>query len=149
MSERGVAARQKEALANQAGRCCEYCRAPARYSVSSFSVEHIVPRARGGTATPDNLAYSCQGCNNFKYTKTSAIDPVSNVEVSLFHPRRQQWSEHFAWNEDTTLVIGVTATGRATVDALRLNRDELLNLRRVLFINGEHPPMEEGKGQQG
>lgn len=90
----------------------------------------------------DNLAYACQGCNSFKYTKTTAVDPVSNIEVALFHPRHQRWSEHFVWNEDAALIIGVTATGRATVDALRLNREELINLRRVLFMNGEHPPAE-------
>jgi hypothetical protein len=142
MSEWGVTARHKELLANHAGRCCEYCRAPSRYSASPFSIDHVIPRARGGSTADDNLAYVCQGCNNFKYTKTSAIDPVSNAEVLLFHPRRQRWSEHFAWNADTTLIIGVTATGRATVEALRLNRQELVNLGGVMFMMGEHPPAE-------
>lgn len=142
MSERGVTARQKESLANHARRCCEYCRAPSRYSTSPFSVEHIIPRARGGATVSDNLAYACQGCNSFKYTKTSAIDPVSNAEVPLFHPRRQRWREHFAWNADATIIVGVTATGRATVEALRLNRQELVNLRQVLYQMGEHPPAE-------
>ncbi|WNZ24154.1 mitochondrial large ribosomal subunit protein uL30m [Leptolyngbya sp. NK1-12] len=32
------------------------------------------------------------------------------------------WSEHFAWSEDTTLIIGLTPIGRATVQTLRLNR---------------------------
>lgn len=59
MSERGVTARQKESLANQARRCCEYCRAPSRYSTSPFSVEHIIPRARGGATVNDNPAYAC------------------------------------------------------------------------------------------
>jgi hypothetical protein len=142
MSEWGVTARQKESLANQAGRCCEYCRAPSRYSASPFSIDHVIPQARGGATVNDNLAYACQGCNSFKYTKTTAIDPISNVEVPLFHPRRQRWSEHFAWNADATLIIGVTATGRATVEALRLNRQELVNLRRVLYQMAEHPPVE-------
>ena len=38
------------------------------------------------------------------------------------------------------LIVGRTAAGRATVDALHLNRPELVNLRRVLSIIGEHPP---------
>jgi hypothetical protein len=37
------------------------------------------------------------------------------------------------------LIIGRTATGRATVEALHLNRPELVNLRRVLRAAGEHP----------
>jgi predicted HTH transcriptional regulator len=52
-----------------------------------------------------------------------------------------RWSQHFAWTEDTMLIIGRTATGRATVEALQLNRTELLNLRRVLRVAGEHPPV--------
>lgn len=35
-----------------------------------------------------------------------------------------------------------TLIGRATVDALCLNRQALVNLRRVLVAAGEHPPQE-------
>jgi hypothetical protein len=33
----------------------------------------------------------------------------------------------------------VTATGRVTVETLQLNRQELVNLRRLLYAAGEHP----------
>ena len=39
------------------------------------------------------------------------------------------------------LIVGRTMAGRATVEALHLNRPELINLRRVLYAVGEHPPM--------
>jgi hypothetical protein len=58
----------------------------------------------------------------------------------LFHPREQRWEAHFAWNHDFTLILGVTPTGRATIAALQLNRPGLVNLRRVLYMVGEHPP---------
>ncbi len=48
--------------------------------------------------------------------------------------------KHFAWSDDFTLLIGLTPTGRATVGALLLNRDGVVNLRRLLYLNGEHPP---------
>jgi len=38
------------------------------------------------------------------------------------------------------MIVGRTATGRATVDALHLNRPELINLRHILYRLGEHPP---------
>jgi hypothetical protein len=60
--------------------------------------------------------------------------------VSLFHPREQRWDEHFAWNDDFTLMVGLTPMGRATIAALQLNRPGLVNLRRVLYAIGEHPP---------
>jgi hypothetical protein len=45
-------------------------------------------------------------------------------------------------SDDFTLVIGLTPIGRATIKALQLNREELVNLRRVLYAMGEHPPAE-------
>ncbi len=108
--------------------------------MQSFAVEHIVPLSQGGLTMLDNLALACQGCNNHKYNKQVSIDPVNNLPAPLFHPRQQWWHEHFCWNDDFTLVIGLSPTGRATVDGLRLNRPGLVNLRRVLFAAAEHPP---------
>jgi hypothetical protein len=113
-----------------------------KFATQSFSIEHILPRYKGGETTFDNLALSCQGCNNHKHTKTQGIDPVTEQVAPLFHPRQQSWREHFAWSADYTLIIGLTPTGRATVKELQLNRVGLVNLRRVLFALGEHPPKE-------
>ncbi len=120
--------------------CCEYCGSQARYATQAFSVEHILARARGGTTTLENLALACQGCNNHKYDKTKAPDPISGQYVPLYHPRRDRWDEHFAWSDDFTLILGLTPTGRATVVALLLNREGVVNLRRLLYARGEHPP---------
>jgi hypothetical protein len=38
--------------------------------------------------------------------------------------------------------------GRATVEALRLNREGLVNLRRILYAAGEHPPAEPDEALQ-
>jgi 5-methylcytosine-specific restriction endonuclease McrA len=119
---------------------CEYCRSPAAFAHQGFSLEHIRPRSRQGGESPENLALSCQGCNNHKYNRSRARDPVSQVVVRLFHPRRDGWSDHFAWTSDGTQILGLTPIGRATVEALQLNRAALVNLRRVLVEAGEHPP---------
>jgi hypothetical protein len=113
------------------------------YSPAPFSAEHIQPRSRGGSHELSNLAYSCQGCNNRKYTSTEAVDPATGEAAPLYHPRRHLWSDHFAWEEDSTWVLGLTPTGRATVDRLHLNRWEVVNLRRLLRLIGEHPPTAE------
>jgi 5-methylcytosine-specific restriction endonuclease McrA len=88
----------------------------------------------------ENLAFSCLGCNYKKFTAVDAIDPVTKVRIPLFHPRRDQWNEHFAWSEDFTLIQGVTPTGRATIVRLDLNRKGLINLRQVLVATKKHPP---------
>ena len=61
--------------------------------------------------------------------------------ASLYHPRRQKWSDHFTWNYDCTLIIGIAPTGRATVEALHLNREGLVNLRWLLYAARKHPPV--------
>jgi hypothetical protein len=72
----------------------------------------------------------------------TAVDPDSGEVVPLYNPRQQRWSDHFAWDSTYSLVIGLTAVGRATVAALRLNRQGVVNLRRLLVPIGEHPPKE-------
>ena len=120
--------------------CCEYCLSQASFAKQPFSVEHILPVDKDGLTEPDNLALSCHGCNNHKYNKTEGIDPITRQIVSLYHPRQQAWSDHFAWNDDYTLIIGLTPTGRATVETLHLNRAGVVNLRRVLYAARQHPP---------
>src|ERR1043166_2637848 len=126
MPEPAVPAQLKRLVIQRAGGCCEYCFAQARFALQEFSVEQVLPKSKGGTSESENLALACQGCNNHKYNRS--------------HPRQQPWSEHFAWNEDFTAIVGLTQTGRATVQALQLNRVPLMNLRRVLYQAGEHPP---------
>jgi hypothetical protein len=95
---------------------------------------------------PVNLALSCQGCNNHKYTSTHGIDPVTGTSLPLFHPRNERWADHFVWSDDCSLILGLTPTGRATVEKLRLNRPGVVNLRKVLHLAGEHPPPADESG---
>jgi len=141
MPDRRLTAEQRQQVIERARGCCEYCRSQAAYyATQPFSVEHIVPRARGGTPSLDDLALACQGCNNHKYDKMEAPDPVSRALVPLYHPRQHPWKNRFAWSDDFTLIVGITPTGRATVDLLLLNREGVVNLRRLLYLHGEHPP---------
>ncbi len=121
--------------------CCEYCKMQAKYSPDSFCLEHIIPKNKNGETTESNLALSCSGCNGHKYNKTEGYDKISGKNVPLFHPRKQDWNSHFAWNEDFTEIIGITSTGRATAETLDMNRESLINIRKVLVTLNEHPPV--------
>ena len=129
----------KRAVVERARRQCEYCRSREDYAVDPFSAEHIIPQSRGGGTDLDNLALSCQTCNNHKYNKVEGIDPQTGNLAPLFHPRQQRWSDHFAWSEDATLIVGQTPTGRATIYILDMNRESLINLRQMLHRDGKHP----------
>lgn len=138
MPER-IARKWRRYVAERARGCCEYCRSQERFAPTSFSVEHITPRQSGGTSIESNLAFSCQECNNRKYTRSTALDPINQENVPLFHPRQHHWEEHFTWSDDFARIVGITPTGRATVEALQLNRAGLVNLRLVLRTAGYHP----------
>ena len=135
-----VSRKKKRRAAVRANHYCEYCRCPESHSPSSFSVEHILPRIRGGSDELENLAFACQGCNNRKYSHTTAIDPASGQTVDLYNPRTQLWADHFVWREGFTELIGLTAVGRATISRLGLNRPNLINLRGALVAVQVHPP---------
>ena len=139
MSDNYIPAALKRAVYTRAQDCCEYCRNQAKY-VGPFDFDHVWPLSKTGVTSFDNLAYSCAVCNSYKSNLVEGTDPDSKEIVALFNPRIHLWKEHFAWSADTTQVFGLTAIGRATVAALRLNRLEAINLRRILFAVGEHPP---------
>lgn len=140
MTRKRVTTQQRQRVKQRAGGLCEYCQSQEAFATESFSIEHIIPVIEGGETVLENLALACQGCNSHKYTKTRAIDSVSEQLVSLYHPRTQKWEAHFRWSEDFLEILGITPPGRVTVIALKLNRPNLINLRRALYTIGEHPP---------
>ena len=117
-------------VAQRAGHRCEYCRAPEAVFNFPFEVEHIIPSIRGGADHESNWALSCRSCNLHKSDGVDGIDAKTAMTVALFHPRLQRWEDHFAADEVTGLVKGLTAIGRATAAKLRINGPTQLAARR-------------------
>lgn len=120
--------------------CCEYCYSQLDYSPDPFNAEHIIPVSRGGETHFENLATSCAGCNGHKQHHTMAYDAVTDATVPLYHPRQDRWEDHFRWSDGVERIIGLTPTGRATIALLALNRQNVINQRRLLMIVNLHPP---------
>ena len=131
---------QREKVSKRAGELCEYCRSPEDFSNSTFELDHIIPTAKNGETILENLAFSCSGCNKYKSQRIDNFDEETESKVLFYNPRTDVWSEHFVWNVDFTEIIGLTAKGRVTIKTLKLNRQRVVNLRRILIIAGEHPP---------
>jgi len=142
MTSGGVTPVTRARVQAEAGNRCGYCLTHQDYIPWSLEVEHIIPRARGGTDEQDNLWLACRSCNLFKSDQTHARDPLTGRWVALFNPRTQRWQRHFGWSEEGTLIIGRTACGRATVVALNLNRLIVVTVRRNWVAAGWHPPMD-------
>lgn len=121
---------------------CGYCRTSSKIIGQPLTVEHILPTARGGTSDEQNLWLSCRRCNEFKRDQVEATDPETGAIVPLFNPRTQPWHEHFAWTASGTHIIGRTPIGRATVVALKLNNDEIVQARLFWVNVGWHPPLD-------
>lgn len=126
----------------RAGHRCEYCLTSRRVIGMPLVVDHIVPRALGGTDELDNLCAACYRCNEHKGVKTHDLDPMTGEFVPLFHPRWHIWQEHLAWANGGTHIVGLTPTGRATVLALRLNNDYVVEARVLWIARQWHPPVE-------
>jgi hypothetical protein len=105
-----------------------------------MTLDHIIPEAQGGPTTFDNLCFACRRCNEFKGSTTTARDPLTDEVVPLFHPRSQTWSDHFGWDASGTHLIGLTPIGRATVVALNMNNEVIVDARRRWVSVGWHPP---------
>ena len=126
---------------------CAYCRTYEKVVGYECEVDHIVPSSAGGQTAFENLCLCCRACNGHKASRTSAIAPETGERVALFHPRKQQWVDHFVWSEDSTQILGLTPQGHATVKALQLNHLNLRIAREYWKLCGVHPPTEEFQGK--
>ena len=125
---------QRQTVECRAKGRCEYCRAPQQIAGYTFHVEHIVPRSKGGADRPSNGALSCWSCNSAKGDHRTGIDPETGCEEPLFHPRQQRWKQHFELSADRLRIVGRTATGRATVERLRMNDPRFQPKARELWL---------------
>ena len=130
----------RKRVAAQAGHRCGYCRTSTFLVGTEFEIDHIVPESFGGRTEEENLWLACPTCNGHKSNRIAAADPATGEVVRLFDPRRQRWSEHFIWTASGDEIIGITPTGRATAEALQLNRPVLVYARWLWVKWRCHPP---------
>lgn len=124
-------------VSERAGNCCEYCRLAQDDSFFAHEVDHIIAEKHRGTTTEDNLCLSCFDCNRYKGSDIASLDPETERLTALFHPRRDNWDEHFRL--DHAVIVPRTATGRVTVYVLKLNSDDQVIKRARLIALGRYP----------
>jgi len=127
----------------QADHRCGYCHSSQRYVFAPLEIDHLLPTAHGGTDDEDNLWLACRMCNGFKSAQVGALDPLTGENVRLFNPRQQRWGDHFVWSTGGVQIVGLTATGRATVMALHLNNVIAVMVRHEWISAGWHPPVKD------
>lgn len=128
-------AKVRQLVRDRAGHRCEFCKLrQPDLPLIPFHIEHVIPTQHGGPDDLSNLALACHRCNLNKGPNLASLDPLSGAMVPLFHPRLQNWEEHFAWQG--VLIVGLTPTGRATVRILAMNEELRLQLRRCWLSQG-------------
>ena len=120
--------------------CCAYCLTAEYLTVSIFECEHIIPKVAGGETGFENLCLACPTCNRYKATRQEIVDSQTGELTPIFHPQMQNWEDHFTWSADSSQIIPLTAIGRVTVDALKMNRLQLIRVRHMWVVMNEHPP---------
>ena len=131
----------KRLVRQRAGCLCEYCHSSERLSANRFTI--------GGSDELDNLALACRRCNERRYNFMDGLDSETQEVVPLFNPRQQNWSDHFIWIDEGTVVCGATPIGRATCSRLDMNdlrypeNDSIRATRRFWLQTGLHPPSDD------
>lgn len=126
----------------QAKNRCGYCLLPQHLNPTTLEMEHLHPTSAGGTDEEENLWLACRECNSHKSNKTHGFDTKTKRMVKLFNPRLQIWKNHFKFSSDKTEIIGKTASGRATVEALQLNNSTLVTVRKLWIEFDLFPPKD-------
>lgn len=126
-------------ISERAGHRCEYCHAPEVVFNFPFEVEHIIPLSKQGSDQESNLALACRSCNLRKGNRISGPRAGSEPEVPFFHPRQEQWSEHFRVDEKSGQILGLTAVGEVTVEYLEMNSPAQLAARQLWIRLGVFP----------
>jgi len=116
---------------------CEYCRMPSRFYRAPFQIDHVIADQHGGKLTLGNTALACFHCNLNKGPNIAGKDPATGRTTRLFHPRRDEWDDHFRWHG--VRVVGKTAVGRTTIRVLDMNHPAYLLVRKALKADGLFP----------
>ena len=100
---------------------------------ATFHIEHIIPQCQRRAFRIGESALACPGCNLHKAGRITAIDPVTGDPCNYFTP---------SWNMAGPLPVngyqieGLTAVGRATMEALNLNHSRRQRIREVEEVFG-------------
>ena len=75
--------------------------------------------------------FPAEESNLRKGTRVEGRDPESEMEIRLFHPRRDKWDEHFQVDVESGTITGTTAMGRATIVCLDFNNQMQIMARQL------------------
>lgn len=93
---------------------CQYCK--TRFPVASLTKDHVIPRARGGKTTWDNVVTACEPCNSnrgmnekiqpktkpFRPTYGHLIKNYRHLPITIPH---STWNYYLGWPEEKIRLV--------------------------------------------
>lgn len=128
----------RQLVRDRARQSCEYCLIHEDDSLLPHEPDHIIALKHRGQTTESNLAWTCFTCNRSKSSDLGSIDIETNQLVRLFHPRSDNWEDHFQLERDGQ-ISALSDIGRVTVFLLELNRTDHIEVRKELNQSKRNP----------
>lgn len=89
----------KSAIYRRDGNKCQYCG-----QTKNLTIDHIIPKSKGGDNSWENLCLSCSSCNTKKGNKLleqtgmklikTPRAPRNKIEFALLENKNSEWSEY-------------------------------------------------------
>ena len=134
-------------VTERADNLCEYCLISEHDTILGCAIDHIISIKHGGSSNIDNLAYCCVYCNRFKGSDIGSIILDKKEFVRFYHPRWDNWGEHFKLNNST--IESLTNIGQVTARILGFNDQSRLLERQLLIDNKKYPSLSAIKRMNG
>ncbi len=113
---------------------CAYCLIEEKWAagIENFEIDHFRPRSLFPELALNfyNLYWACHPCNKLKGAKWPS-ETVRKIGIGFVDLCLSNFGEHFLERPNGEWV-GKTLSANYTIDALRLNRSHLVQLRREL-----------------
>ncbi|HQU61257.1 MAG TPA: hypothetical protein PLU64_18740 [Saprospiraceae bacterium] len=90
-----------------------------------------------GKTESGNLAYCCLICNVNKGSDVATYLHEEDEYVPFFNPRRDDWNDHFYYQEGW--IVPKTVIGKATALIFQFNRSDRIQRRLLLEKSGRYP----------
>jgi 5-methylcytosine-specific restriction endonuclease McrA len=81
------------------GFTCQYCR--ERLTAAKLTLDHVIPKSRGGRGSWENLVACCYACNNRKGNRTPSEAGMELARTPLpfsIHARHRSAASDAVWN---------------------------------------------------
>lgn len=119
---------------------CQYC----GYTGDKFTIDHVIPKSRGGGETWQNLVASCIDCNNCKDNRTPeewaiCLKKIFDKETTYTMPLPLSWSSfQMGMLESRIRSQGTTLVSKPRVPfnriSVTISTSEVEEWREYLFI---------------